>query len=190
MYSMSNWRMARSAHPAPFQPCPGHRHQSSQRNRNELALLVNLNPTDVLEEPQREILQQVSLDGHWLIVMIVQHIATNGSQVDLHLPRAQFDFQLEAYADEIIDLLFNDIIGGAEAHGVDDDSLVEMERYLEEYLPELNSAVVRTLRELFTLFSQLEPPEHCLQKNLLKYLTGYSIQGDYAGILHFDFRER
>lgn len=153
-----------------------------------MKVVCHLNPAQVFTDHQLQILADVGVDGHWLFSRIIDYIPEMGLTLDL--PREEFVKQIWVADDAIREALSGDVLEKAEENGMDDDELIRLECYLEEYFPVLADGIERMLDQLFTLLRNIAPPPHCLKKDLLHYLWGYSLQGNHAGILHFDFDEQ
>jgi hypothetical protein len=187
MHTLPNWDVAWLDQPSSFRLQQRHRDQRSERNRLELKVVCAINPSQILNAQQHQILEDVKLDGHWLFSAMVNYLPH--LQLDLLVPRGKFQFQILQASDEIRDLLYNDIVSSCDSDVMSDDDLIRLERYLEEYLPDLANPIEEFLSQVLILLSHFDPPAFCQKKDLLKYLSGYSLQGNHAALLHFDFRE-
>jgi hypothetical protein len=187
MHSMSNGAMARPYDVPPLQF--GHRSSGKQshRRRTELALLVNLHPSTILTELENQIMENHGLDGHWLIVMIAGALPNLG--ISLVSPPYVFDRQMSSALNQLSDLLFNDMVAGYEADGLDDDILENREEAIVEDMPTILAAAETVLTELCNIMRNYSPPPFCLQNSLLPYLLGYSIRNACTGCLHFHFAD-
>ncbi len=187
MHRMSDWDMARVLPAPPVRPFQGPGDQSRVRDRLELNLLTNLHPDKLLTPRQRRLLDEIGLDGHWLISAGCHYI--NRGMVNPHAPRAEFDEQMLEFLDFLSEVLFNDIIASCEADGLTDDRLHQVEFWLKEHLPELSTGLEHAIMEVYNILGNYTAPPHCKHSTIDRYFLGYSMEKDYGGVLHFYFKD-
>lgn len=179
--------MAWPPHVPSLQFSSGHRDQSTEWNRLELEVVVNLCPNTLLTELEIATLDGMGLDGHWLIVAVVNYLP--GLSLDLRAPARVFSNQVTRALQMMSDILFNDIVSGFEADGKDDDWLDRLDASLVEDMPQVLSATETIIMEVCNVLRNYDPPHHCLKKTLLSYLIGYSLHDSHSGRLHFLFTD-
>lgn len=158
------------------------------RDRAELNLLTNLHPDKLLTVRQRYLIEEVGLDGHYLVSAACEFISRG--MVDLlTADKTQRDDEMAQLLDFIGESLFDQIVASCEAHGFDDDRLHQIEFWLKEHLPELMTGVETIITEIYNILGNYSSPAGCQHPTIDRYFLGYSPQGDYGGVLHFYFKD-
>jgi hypothetical protein len=160
-------------------------HQPTNRPGTELTLIVNLHPDNLLTVGEKIVLEGLGLDGHWLIVAVLGYMPR--LKIELTASKIEFEEQMRDALILLDDLLFNDMVAGYEADGMDDQQLENFETLIVEEMPTIISASETILIETSNVLRNYSPPPHCLEDSILKYLLGYSLDNPYTGRLHFHF---
>jgi hypothetical protein len=136
---------------------------------------------------EQRIMEELGLDGHWLMATVLDEIPKQ--RVDLDAPRVLFHQQIAQLMLALDEELYATIQNGYVAEGHDDDTLTRMDAWLEEHMPEILAASEKILVEVYNILGNYSSPPHCQSKTVDKYLLGYSMCGNHAGCLHFEFTD-
>ncbi len=187
MHRMSDWDMARVLPAPPVRSGQGFGHQPRERDRLELNLLTNLHPNRLLTARQRYLIEEVGLDGHWLITAATYYIRQG--MVELGAPYHVFERQMESFIEFLFDVLRDDIVAACEAEGQTDDQLQRIDAWVVEYMPDLMTGVEYAIGEIYNVMASYSAPEFCKYRTIDRYFVGYSMEKNYGGILHFYFKD-
>lgn len=187
MHTVSDRLMAWPDASSSIRPIERHRNQQSHGDGNGLNLIVNLHPNVLLTKKECLIMEELGLDGHWLITAVVEEIPKQ--RLDLNASRTEFADQMTELLFHLDSELFNKIQEGYVAEGFDDDLLTRLDGWLEEHMPELLAAAEKILSETYLVLRNYTSPPHCRCSTVDKYFLGYSIHGQNLACLHFEFSD-
>lgn len=171
MHPVPNRSMARTDQSPRLRPHHRPRRQRPHGPRTELKLIVPFSPENTFSHEVIEILLDLGLDGHWLMVQTTHYLPT--------LQRYGREYYYDAYHD----LLYDDLIGMLEI--VDEGSYRRREAYVEENIGTLVEGMGLASMKITAL---LEHYDHDHDEDLFTYVAGYTYLNPFSGILHLDFR--
>lgn len=187
MHGLSDGAMASTFHVPSLRSPEGFGVEPTHRNRSRLKLLTWLHPNAFLSEEDKQVLQQLRVDGHWLFASLVGHLSFH--LVDPLGNRHQRTKEVDGLMFYLQDALQGELVNGCLAEGQDDDEVGRYDALVEEELPKLIPVCERIVYAVLDVLAGFDPPSDVKELQLDRCINGYSLAGDYGGYLHFDLQD-